>query len=56
MENMKENVKTATLNQLDADGLIDVDDLLLAKPIPLMGKTVGECTISEFITYAAAAL
>ncbi len=56
MDNMKENVKTATLNQLDADGLIDVEDALLLKPIPLMGNTVGECTISEFITYAASAL
>ena len=56
MDNMERNMQNATIAQLDSDGWIDIDDSLLSKYVITLGKTVGECTLSEFITAAASLL
>ena len=54
IENMERNMQEATIGDLSADGWIDVDAATLAKYVPSLGKTIGECTMSEFIEAVAA--
>ncbi len=63
MDNMTANINTATLNELAADGIIDLDDDLLDDPIKSVagfnanGKSqLGQLTASEMLSYLSAVL
>ena len=58
VSNMQTNMQNATLNELKADGIMDLDAATLSKDITIgayagKGKKIGDLTVSQLIDYVS---
>ena len=51
IDNVTENIQKSTIAELDAAGVIEVEDDVLEKTVPGMGKKYGQCTLKEVIDF-----